>query len=240
MIVGPEKGALICQLIAERGPSTMIELGGYVGYSSILFGDAVRKAGGRQFLSLEIDVRMAAVAKMLVDLAGLRDFVKILVAPSHESLVRLFKTEKTLSQVEIVFLDHWKERYVPDLLLLEDLDVLKPEVSVLVADNVIFPGAPDYLEWVRATPIKKKALVQRRKEKFAHLGDNEDRQATTANGRGIYVNCLHGNPRLVYESSITEFEIDGGIKVCHLSIFFYILFLFYFSSPLFCDRVLSD
>lgn len=212
MIIGAQKGALITKLIAERKPSTMIELGGYVGYSAILFGDAVRKAGGKQYLSLEIDVRMAAVANMLVSLAGLRDFVKILVAPSHESLIRLFKTEKTLPHVELLFLDHWKDRYVPDLLLLEELNVLKPGVSVLAADNVISPGAPDYLEWVRATPEQKKALVEKRKKQFAQEESNNE--ALNTKSHGIDLDHLLGNPRLVYESSITEFEVRPGRKVC--------------------------
>jgi catechol O-methyltransferase len=45
MNIGPVKGAHITGLIAEHKPSIMIELGGYIGYSAILFGDAVRANG---------------------------------------------------------------------------------------------------------------------------------------------------------------------------------------------------
>ena len=46
MNVGEDKGSIVTNLIAEVKPQVMVELGGYVGYSCILFGDAVRRAGG--------------------------------------------------------------------------------------------------------------------------------------------------------------------------------------------------
>jgi catechol O-methyltransferase len=95
MNIGGKKGAFICSLIAEHKPSVMIELGGYVGYSAILFGDAVRANGGKQYLSLELNPEMAAVANTLIDLAGLRDFVRVIIGPCNESLIRLVQVEKT-------------------------------------------------------------------------------------------------------------------------------------------------
>ncbi|KAI6891526.1 hypothetical protein KC355_g21167, partial [Hortaea werneckii] len=52
MNVGEDKGRIVTDLIAEVKPKTMVELGGYIGYSTILFGDAVKKAGGKQYFSL--------------------------------------------------------------------------------------------------------------------------------------------------------------------------------------------
>ncbi|KAJ5769192.1 hypothetical protein N7520_003751 [Penicillium odoratum] len=186
MNVGPIKGAFIADIIAERKPSVMIELGGYVGYSAILFGDAIRKNGGKQYLSIEKNPEMAAVANQLVDLAGLRDVVRIVVGASNEVLQDLFR-EKEVDLVELIFMDHWQNLYLPDLWLLENLKVLVPEKSMVLADNVIMPGAPEYLEWVHSTPEQKKVIVA-----------NSD------------VGSLTPNAGLVYETVVSEFDTDFG------------------------------
>ncbi|KAK6318967.1 hypothetical protein J4Q44_G00101780 [Coregonus suidteri] len=48
---------------------------------------------------------------------------------------------------ELVFLDHWKDGYLPDTKLLEECGLIQ-KGTVLLADNVICPGTPDYLEYV--------------------------------------------------------------------------------------------
>jgi catechol O-methyltransferase len=63
-------------------------LGGYIGYSCILFGDAVRKAGGERYYSLEMNPEFAAVIMSLVDLAGLSGIVKVIVGSSDALLRR--------------------------------------------------------------------------------------------------------------------------------------------------------
>lgn len=193
MNVGAAKGAFVTNLIAERKPSVMIELGGYVGYSAILFGDAIRANGGKQFLSIEKNPEVAAVANQLVDLAGLRDTVRILVGASDEVLLELVRDHKEITQVEMIFIDHWQKLYRPDLWLLEELDVLIPGTSLLLADNVIMPGAPEYLEWVQATTGQKRELVKK-----------------------LDVGSLTPNPNLVYETTVSEFDTAFG-KVCLIS-----------------------
>jgi catechol O-methyltransferase len=213
MNIGPRKGAFISRLIAEHKPSVMIELGGYVGYSAIKFGDAVRSHGGIQYLSLEVNPENAAVANMLLELAGLRDFVRIIIGSSNDSLIELIQAEKKISQIEFMFIDHWKDLYLPDLWLLEELNVLKPGVSVIAADNVIMPGAPDYLEWVRATPAQKREVAEKRK---LALGKDE----SSATGTTIDPKRVLGNPNLVYETSIEMFEMGRGrvrVPFCLLS-----------------------
>jgi len=184
----------------------MIELGGYVGYSAILFGDAVRSNGGKRYLSLEVNPENAAVANMLVELAGLRDFVSIVVGSSNKSLIQLIQVEKKISQIELLFIDHWKDLYLPDLWLLEELNVLKPGVSVLVADNVLMPGAPEYLEWVRASPAQKREILEKRKLALSQDGVVSIARSDTT----IDPKCVLGNPNLVYETSITEFQTGRG------------------------------
>lgn len=85
----------------------------------------------------------------------------------------------------MVLLDHWKDAYLPDLQvrkefglrwmrigsncgftslnnsrilqLLEQEGLLEPGKSWVVADNVLFPGCPDYLAYVTATPPGEEA-----------------------------------------------------------------------------------
>lgn len=165
----------------------MIELGVYVGYSAILFGDAIRSHGGKQYIGIEKNPEMGAIASQLVNLAGLSDTVQIIIGSSDEVLQELVE-EKELTQVEFIFLDHWQDLYLPDLWLLEQMDVLKPDFSVLIADNVIFPGAPQYRTWVEATTKQKREMV-----------------------KGAGIGAVAPNPNLVYETVLAEFETDFGL-----------------------------
>lgn len=208
MNIGSTKGEYICSLIAENKPSTMIELGGYVGYSAILFADTVRANGGKQYLSLEVNPEMAAISNILVDLAGLREFVRIMIGPSDQSLLRLIKDEKKISTAELVFIDHWQELYLPDLRLLEELNVLKPGASTLIADNMRLSGSEDYQEWLRATPVQKREINKKRIQ--SSEGNKLKRKKSNA---ALSHKILLGNPNLVYQTSTKMFD-HGSVQVC--------------------------
>ncbi|KAL5342852.1 S-adenosyl-L-methionine-dependent methyltransferase [Aspergillus crustosus] len=208
MTVGPEKGSIITEIIAERNPSTMIELGCYVGYSAILFGDAVRKAGGNKYYSLELNQDFADIATQLVDLAGLGDFVQILVGRSDVLLNDLFDSGE-VQQIELLFIDHYKPAYTLDLKLCEQLGKIIPDVSVIIADNVIYPGNPPYLEYVRSSVAEKKAAAAKGPVKSYVLDGfgNGTVQAFMGEENVPRFEIL-GNPRLVYESVLRQPEGD--------------------------------
>lgn len=188
MNVGEDKGRIVSELIAEVKPQVMIELGGYVGYSALLFGDAVRKAGGKRYLSLERNPEFAAVILSLVDVAGLSDVVKVVVGPSDESIKRLHQ-EGVIKHIDLMFLDHYKPAYTADLKLCEQLGLIGPG-SVLAADNVIYPGNPPYLEYVRSS-------VKEKRERLAKESDQNSE--------------INGNPNLQYESKLVKsFEPTGA------------------------------
>ena len=46
MTIRLERGSTILNLISDTKPRTMVELGGYIGYSAIKFGPAVKAVGG--------------------------------------------------------------------------------------------------------------------------------------------------------------------------------------------------
>ena len=47
---------------------------------------------------------------------------------------------------DMVFFDHCKECYLPDLKRFEEAGLIQPG-TVVVADNVVYPGAPDFLDY---------------------------------------------------------------------------------------------
>jgi catechol O-methyltransferase len=94
----------------------------------------------------------AAIATKIVEYAGLDNHVKILVGNATKHISTL-KAKYGVQKIDVLFLDHWKDAYLPDLKLFEESGLLQ-KGTVIVADNVVFPGAPGYLEYIRAAKDK--------------------------------------------------------------------------------------
>lgn len=165
-----------------------MELGGYVGYSTILFADALRAAGGKQYFCLECNAEFASIIRKLSDLAGLADMVTVIVGDSAASL-RHLKSQALFTQIDLLFLDHHKPLYLRDLKLCEELGFVMPGTTIM-ADNVIKPGNPSYLAYVRET-------VEQKRKNLAHTAEGDP----------------SGNPDLVYESSLIESFEPTGVPV---------------------------
>lgn len=214
MNVGDDKGRIVADLVAEVKPQVMVELGGYVGYSALLFGDAVRNAGGKRYFSLERNPEFAAVIMSLVDLAGLSDVVKVVVGSSAESIKRLH-AQGSLEHIDLMFLDHYKPAYTTDLKLCEHLRLVTPG-TVLAADNVIKPGNPPYLEYVRSSVDKKRQAVNSQKSNGVDVSSVFGRSADMYKAREGEENLsteVKGNPNLVYESKLVNSFEPTGVPV---------------------------
>jgi len=103
-----------------------------------------------QVWSLEMSPDFAAIARKLIEIAGLSDLVTVVVGSAEESLRKL-KEEGNVTGVDMLFLDHAEELYVSDFSVCEELGLLK-KGAVIVADNVVRPGAPEYRGLVRSHP----------------------------------------------------------------------------------------
>uniref|UniRef100_A0A8D0HPF6 catechol O-methyltransferase n=1 Tax=Sphenodon punctatus TaxID=8508 RepID=A0A8D0HPF6_SPHPU len=144
--VGPQKGKILERLIYENTPLTVLELGTFCGYTTILMAQALPL--GARLYTVEMDPGKAAVAEKVIRLAGFdEDTVELIVGPSEDVIPEL-KEKHGLQQVAFVFMDHWKRCYLRDLQLLEAHDLL-PKGAIIVADNVIFPGAPHFLQYAK-------------------------------------------------------------------------------------------
>ncbi|OJJ95660.1 hypothetical protein ASPACDRAFT_47550 [Aspergillus aculeatus ATCC 16872] len=171
--IGPDKAGKLAVLVREHRPRVVVELGGYVGYSAILFGSILkeiwtqdhpdnadletgeeenRKAQPRLF-SIEIDPLVASVALNLVSLAGLQDLVEVVVGASAHNLRRLHEQGTLGDQgVDLLFMDHDEALYAADVQVAEELGLLKTDGALVIADNVLRPGAPAYRDYMRQNP----------------------------------------------------------------------------------------
>ncbi|PTB42656.1 uncharacterized protein TrAFT101_008255 [Trichoderma asperellum] len=149
--IGGHKAGILSNLITEEKPQTAVELGGYLGYSAILFADAMRRSSPYQQLrvfSLELSAEFASIARELIQLAGLSDIVTVVTGPAEESLRKLH-AQGTLTSVDFLFLDHGEDLYPADFKVCEELGLLH-KGTVIAADNVERPGAPEYRKLVRS------------------------------------------------------------------------------------------
>jgi catechol O-methyltransferase len=143
--VGDEKGALLDAVIERVRPRLVIEVGAYVGYSALRI--ARRLPPGGRLLSVEMSPANAAIARRIAEHAGVADrvtFVTGHLGDGGATMARLAAEHGVgPDSVDVVFLDHDKDAYLPDLKRLLDAGWLHAG-SVVVADNVRFPGAPEY------------------------------------------------------------------------------------------------
>uniref|UniRef100_A0A665U5F1 catechol O-methyltransferase n=1 Tax=Echeneis naucrates TaxID=173247 RepID=A0A665U5F1_ECHNA len=141
--IGPKKGKILDRLLMEQSPLTVLELGAHCGYSTVRIARALPL--GARLYSVEMDQRNAAIYYTFVHK------VELIVNPSDEVIPRL-RADYGLERLDFVFMDHWKKSYCPDLQLLEGSGLLG-KGSMIVADNVLFPGAPKFLRHIRKSGL---------------------------------------------------------------------------------------
>jgi catechol O-methyltransferase len=149
--IGGHKSKVISSVVEREKPNVIVELGGYMGYSAILFAETMRNTGQPFHVwSLELEPFFASIAEKLIDIAGLSEYISVVVGTAEEALTRLHR-EGDLTKVDFLFLDHVEKLYKHDFEVARSLDLLR-KGTVVVADNVIRPGAPEYRQFVRSDP----------------------------------------------------------------------------------------
>lgn len=148
MNIGDKKGEILDAVVLETRPRYVLELGTYCGYSTLRIARLLPP--GARLITIEMNPHYAQVARELFQHAGLDTQVELLVG-SSSALIPQLKKKLDIETFDLVFIDHWKVSYLPDTKLLEESGLLRAG-SVLLADNVTCPGAPDYLKYVRNSP----------------------------------------------------------------------------------------
>ena len=154
MNVGDEKGELLDAAVARARPNRVLEIGAYCGYSALRLARAT--APDTQICTVEFSAANAEIARRNLDHAGVAHRVEVVVGTLGDGGADAGQTLRHLRTVsgftdgglDFVFLDHDKDHYLPDLERIVDQGWLHPG-SVVVADNVGFPGAPAYRAHMR-------------------------------------------------------------------------------------------
>ncbi|KAJ1120539.1 hypothetical protein NDU88_008704 [Pleurodeles waltl] len=166
--VGPQKGKILDRLVYEKAPLNVLELGTYCGYATVLIAQALPL--GARLYTVEMDLNNAVVADKVIRLAGFdEDTVELIVGASEEVIPQL-KEKHGVQKLDFVFMDHWKRFYLRDLQLLEEHDLLQ-EGTVILADNVIFPGAPHFLQYVKSCGKYQCKIHRTSLEYFRYIRD---------------------------------------------------------------------
>ncbi|HEY7371338.1 MAG TPA: O-methyltransferase [Polyangia bacterium] len=147
--VGDEKGEILDGAVRRARPRRILELGTYCGYSALRM---ARAAPDARIVSIELNPANADIARRIFDHAGVGARITVIVgALGDGGATRAALRDRHgfgAGSVDFVFVDHAKDAYLPDLQRIEDEGWLHPG-SVVVADNVTFPGAPAYHAYMK-------------------------------------------------------------------------------------------
>jgi catechol O-methyltransferase len=153
--VGDEKGEILDRAVQRASPQLLLELGTYCGYSGLRIA-RVMPADAR-FCSIEFNPAYADIARRIWAHAGVGDRLTVVVGSLGDGGATIDRLRSefgfTDGALDFVFVDHDKNAYLPDLERIEAERWLHPG-SIVVADNVKFPGAPTYRAYLRAADGK--------------------------------------------------------------------------------------
>ncbi len=145
--IGEEKGAILDAAVRAARPARLLELGTYCGYSALRIARVMPP--GAHLYSIERGAANARVAARIWRHAGVTDRVHGLVGTLDDGGATLGRLRGPVAGgLDFVFIDHGKDEYLSDLRLILGERWLHPG-SVVVADNIEYPGAPAYRDYMR-------------------------------------------------------------------------------------------
>lgn len=147
-LAGDEKGAVLDAVIAMQDrPRLVVEVGLYVGYSSTRMASQMKAWGGK-VISMEVDPFHAVIARNTIEWAGLSDVVEIWCGHS-ENLIPRLRERLPDKSIDILFFDQQGTKMHTDLERIRSMNLLSDKACV-VGDNVLRPGAPQFMYWTCA------------------------------------------------------------------------------------------
>lgn len=151
-ILGKEKGSILDAAVQKFDPSVALELGTYCGYSAIRIASKMAKPNS-MLVSIEMSSHNYAIATEMIEHAGLSSKVLLLKGTLSELSDGLeeFLNEMAASSFDFIFMDHFKQCFLPDFLLLKEGVMLGKGTSI-VADIIGFPDAQNYLNYLKEHP----------------------------------------------------------------------------------------
>lgn len=137
MNLGEEKAEIVKAVLLKYQPKNILELGTYSGYSSLTLAHYSKAV----VHSIEPEPIFVEVARTIHDHAGMKDRIFI-----HQGTIQSeIEAIKKEGPFDMVFIDHEKSLYLPDFKFIESAGLIR-KGTVVVGDNMIRPGSPDYLQ----------------------------------------------------------------------------------------------
>lgn len=138
-VAGGPKAAVLRSAVQAAPPlSSVLEIGTYCGYSSLRLAMAVP---GVRVVTIDVDPAHVLIARNVIAFAGFEPpAISVWTGHSSSLLPRLCQQARERA-FGMVFMDQRGSLYHEDLQCLENGKVLHPG-AVIVADNVLKPGAP--------------------------------------------------------------------------------------------------
>ncbi|WP_317495445.1 O-methyltransferase [Haloechinothrix sp. LS1_15] len=183
--IGDEKGEILDAAVQRAKPRLLLEVGAYCGYSALRMARTMPEEA--VLVSVELSAANAAIARRVWQHAGVGHRVHALVGSLGDGGQTLARLESeygfTAGALDFVFLDHGVDDYVPDLERMINKAWLRPG-SVVVADNIRLPGAPEYRRYLReregsawrtvehATHLEYQTLLKDVMTESVYLGDS--------------------------------------------------------------------
>ena len=141
MNVGDVKGLILDGEVIKKNPQNVLEIGTFCGYSAIRIAYLLPPTG--HLYTLEISPEKMHIAQWIIDYSGLSKKITII----NSNLENYIKKSTKKIIFDLIFIDHNKTQYLSDLMLIEQAALISTG-SVIVADNILYPGAPDYKKYV--------------------------------------------------------------------------------------------
>lgn len=169
------------ELIDLYRPSSVLEVGTAIGYSTLLIARNMAHHGGH-ITSIELDEIRHGMAQYYIGQSEYKDQITLLQGDAQDVL------EHLEGQFDMVFLDGPKGQY------LRELEVILPHLqpnAVILADNVLFRG---YVRGEKEPPRRFKTITKRLQDYLAFV-ENKDMFNTTIYplGDGMSVSIWKGN-----------------------------------------------
>eukprot|EP00747_Dinoflagellata_sp_TGD_P096288 gnl/TRDRNA2_/TRDRNA2_166792_c1_seq1.p1 gnl/TRDRNA2_/TRDRNA2_166792_c1~~gnl/TRDRNA2_/TRDRNA2_166792_c1_seq1.p1 ORF type:complete len:406 (+),score=52.68 gnl/TRDRNA2_/TRDRNA2_166792_c1_seq1:23-1219(+) len=126
-----------------------VELGAYVGYSSLRLSGAVGPCDDWRVLSLEVDPLHVCIARHLLNLGERAGFGEVRSGQVRDLIPRIVD-ELGEASLGLVFMDHKGTRFQDEIRIFECQRMPTSQMDI-ITDNVLHPGAPVYL-WEESRP----------------------------------------------------------------------------------------
>ncbi|MEM6632524.1 MAG: class I SAM-dependent methyltransferase [Bacteroidota bacterium] len=140
--ISQQQGEFVYQLLIENSCKHIVEFGTSFGISTLFLGAAAKQIGGK-VITTEIIESKSEVALQNFKKAGLDDVIELRTGDALETLADLDE------EIDFLFLDGWKDLYLP---LFKQLEPLFKKGTIIYADNVDMSSATPFLTYIHSTP----------------------------------------------------------------------------------------